>query len=68
MVASVPVGKTMSNLKRRVTFDMMELRKNGVKFSEVKTSPEFALSSNSLKNVTNSMEEPFSADKNEDQS
>ena len=66
MVSSVPVGKTFSNLQRRVTFDMNELKK--IKHSELKSSPEVSLKSNSLKNVTNNLEESFNSDRMEEQS
>jgi hypothetical protein len=53
MITSVPVGKSFSSLKRRVTFDIMDLKKGNLKLSDAKTSPEFGLKGSNLKNVTN---------------
>jgi hypothetical protein len=67
MIASLPVGKSLSNLKRRVTFDMIDAKKNTVKFSDTNTTSENGMTSTSLKNVTNNMEESMADDnKNEE--
>jgi hypothetical protein len=66
MIASLPVGKSLSNLKRRVTFDMIDAKKNTVKFSDTNTTSENGMTSTSLKNVTNNMEESMTDDKHEE--
>ncbi len=63
MMNSVPVGKSFSSLKRRVTFDIMDLKRANFKLSDVKTTPEVGVKGSNLKNVANQGQEVFSADK-----
>lgn len=59
----MPVGKTFSNLKRRVTFDVMDLKKHNIKLSDGKSSPEKSMQSVDK----NGKEEPFSSANNNEE-